>query len=310
MRLLLRICFSALPIIASPFLYVRTIAAQEAITSTGRAVPEDNLAYPVLLSLQTIIGKSLASGFFINAPHAMYLVTANHFLSEIDTILRDPSTRQYRPDVNVTATSYSRDPSDNKRNSFLLNIRILDSNGYLQTDPATDVMVIALGIGDNLEKQTPRPITPVAGVTLQETTNLGTVGVSIDNIKKFDQVLIGNDVIMYGYPTSIGLANMPQLDPDRSLLRKGIVAGKNAQKHTLVLDCPTYQGNSGGPILEIDRELTQTKYFLIGLAEQYVPYAMGSPTVNIIINSGYGIATPMDPVMKIVEEMEKRLANH
>jgi hypothetical protein len=112
---------------------------------------------------------------------------------------------------------------------------------------------------------------------------------------------------MYGYPSSIGLSTTPQLDPDRPLLRKGIVAGKNLQKHTLVLDCPTYNGNSGGPIFEIDREFAQTKYFLIGVAEQYVPYAMGSPTINIISNSGYGIATPMDPVMKIVEEAEKRL---
>jgi hypothetical protein len=73
-------------------------------------------------------------------------------------------------------------------------------------------------------------------------------------VKTFDQVLIGNDVIMYGYPTSLGLANILQLNPDRPLLRKGIVAGKNLQQHTLILDCPIYQGNSGGPIFEIDRD--------------------------------------------------------
>jgi hypothetical protein len=237
----------------------------------------------------------------------MYLVTANHFVAELDNILRDANTKQYRPEANVSVTSYSRDPADNKHNSFILNLHILESNGHLQADRTTDIMVITIGTVDRTNKQAPTAITPVAGVTVQEMSALGTVGVSIEGLKKFDQVLIGNDVIMYGFPSSIGLSTVPQLDPDRPLLRKGIVAGKNIQKHTLVLDCPTYNGNSSGPIFEIDREFTQTKYFLIGVAEQYVPYAMGSPTINIINNSGYGIATPMDPVMKIVEEAEKRL---
>ena len=299
----LRGCLSALVIVAS--LNVKVAAPQDVIISNGRAIPEDNLAYPVLFSLQTIIGKSLASGFYINTTHGIYLVTANHFFGELDSILKDTTTKQFRPDVNVLVTSYSRDPSDNKRNSFLLNLRTLESGGHLQTDPTTDIVVITLGIGERENNQAPSPVTTVAGVTVQEMATLGTVGVSIEAVKKFDQVLIGNDVIMYGYPTSIGLSSIPQLDPDRPLLRKGIVSGKNVQKHTLVLDCPTYQGNSVGPIFEIDRELTQTKYFLIGVAEQYVPYAMGSPTINIISNSGYGIATPMDPVIKIVEQVEQ-----
>jgi hypothetical protein len=179
MRLLLRGCLSALVIIALPPSYVKTVAAQDVITSSGRAIPEDNLAYPVLLSLQTIIGKSLASGFFLNATHAMYLITANHFLAELNPVLRDANTKEYRSDVNVSVTSYSRDLSDNKHNSFILNLRTLESSGHLQPDPTTDIVVITLGIGDSANKQTPTARTPVAGVAVQEMAALGTVGVSI-----------------------------------------------------------------------------------------------------------------------------------
>jgi hypothetical protein len=97
MGLLLRGCLSALVIVALSPSTLKTAFAQDVITSTGRAIPEDNLAYPVLLSMQTIIGKSLASGFFLNATHAMYLVTANHFFTELANILRDTNTKQYRP---------------------------------------------------------------------------------------------------------------------------------------------------------------------------------------------------------------------
>ena len=68
MGLLLRGCLSALVIVAFPPSYVKTVAAQNIITSSGRAIPEDNLAYPALLSLQTIAGKALASGFFLILP--------------------------------------------------------------------------------------------------------------------------------------------------------------------------------------------------------------------------------------------------
>lgn len=48
-----------------------------------RAIPDDNLAYPVLINLTDCtsnVGSIQATGFFLNAPSATYLVTARHVL--------------------------------------------------------------------------------------------------------------------------------------------------------------------------------------------------------------------------------------
>src|ERR1039458_2489713 len=46
------------------------------LATAQRAIPEHNLAYPVLLT----IGSTTGSGFYLNAPDSVYLVTAKHVL--------------------------------------------------------------------------------------------------------------------------------------------------------------------------------------------------------------------------------------
>src|ERR1700722_4487530 len=75
------------------------------------AIPEDNLAYPVLITLKN---GSTGSGFFLNTSHATYLVTANHVIS--DPFIVDPKTKQYKPESEIELLSYSKDPSDTTRN--------------------------------------------------------------------------------------------------------------------------------------------------------------------------------------------------
>ena len=46
-----------------------------------RAIPDDNLAYPVLLTLKESGNeKGLASGFYMHSSNHIYLVTAKHIL--------------------------------------------------------------------------------------------------------------------------------------------------------------------------------------------------------------------------------------
>jgi Trypsin-like peptidase domain len=299
--------YALLPMLVGLSPFSKPAQAQDVVTTNeGRAVPEDNLAYPVLLVLKTRVATSQASGFFVDTPHAQYLVTAHHFLAEQDALIRDPKTNAYVTDANITVISYSRDPTDNTRNNYVLNLHDLQANGHIKINQSVDILVITL-IELSGPPSSDKPVsgTPVAGVNILQIAKQGTVGVALNAIKKFDDVLIGNDVLMYGYPTSIGLATLPQIIPDRPLLRKGIVAGKNFQQHTLILDCPSYQGNSGGPVFEIDRRFTGNAFYLIGVAEQYVPYAMGSPTISILNNSGYSIAAPTDAVVEMIGDIEK-----
>ena len=48
-----------------------------------------------------------------------------------------------------------------------------------------------------------------------------------------NEVLIGNDVIMIGYPKSLNL--QLTFDYDRPLLRKGIIAGRDLKKKKIIL---------------------------------------------------------------------------
>jgi len=135
----------------------------------------------------------------------------------------------------------------------------------------------------------------------------GILGVdATEAVKRFDQVLVGNDVMLFGYPHSLALQQLRQLDPDRPLLRKGIVAGKNPDTKSIILDCPVYFGNSGGPVLEIDRQgLGGERLFIIGVVDQYVPFVQlaGAQTfaMQIESNSGYSIITPMDFVLELTQ---------
>jgi S1-C subfamily serine protease len=294
---LLRACFSALLILTLSPIH-KPVAAQGVAISNERAIPEDNLAYPVLIILNN---GSKGSGFFLDTTTTQYLVTANHVIAE-DADLIDPKKKTYKPDAEIEAISYSRDMTDTKRNRVKINLHDLQSANNIHADITNDVVVITIGTVQTPPSTTQATsLTPVPGVTFEEMATLGTVGVALASVKRLDEVLIGNDVIVFGYPTSLGLQQLPQLDPDRPLLRKGIVAGKNLQRRSLILDCPIYFGDSGGPVFEIDRELLQTRFRLIGVVREYVPFAESTRTSMQLENSGYSVAAPMDAVLNLIQ---------
>lgn len=75
MKIYTRICQT----IAFAAIFIVCIATN---SFAQRAIPDDNLAYPVLISLGN--GTS-GSGFYLNSSDAVYLVTAKHVLFEPDT---------------------------------------------------------------------------------------------------------------------------------------------------------------------------------------------------------------------------------
>lgn len=269
------------------------------LLAAQRAIPGDNLAYPVLITLRN---GPTGSGFYLNTDKAIYLVTAKH-------VLFDPATKKLR-DTGLELLSYSRDPSDSTHNLFALDLSILQNEGNIKPHPSEDVVVVKIGtLGKGQAPGTATTASgttfPVSGVTMREIAKAGILGVDLSNVTPFEKVLTGNDVMVFGYPTSLGLQQLPQIDTHRPLLRKGIVAGTNPQNQSIVLDCPTYFGNSGGPVVEVDKGAFTTHFTVIGVVLQYVPFAesAGSSTVglSILTNSGYSIAAPMNPVQELVK---------
>jgi S1-C subfamily serine protease len=261
-----------------------------------RAIPDDNLAYPVLITLKN---GSAGSGFFLNDGKALYLVTAKH-------VLFDPATQKLL-DVALDLLCYSKDPADSTRNLLSLDLSVLQNDGNIKPHPSEDVAVVKVFTLYTLMpgKGGAFTLSLVPGVTAKESSKGGVLGAALDVVKPFDQVLIGNDVMVFGYPISLGLQQLPKLDIHRPLLRKGIVAGTNPEKRSIILDCPSYFGNSGGPVLELDREAFRTRLRIIGVISQYIPFVDtgGSKTfvMQMATNSGYSIATPMDFVLDLIK---------
>jgi hypothetical protein len=267
------------------------------LAEAQRAIPDDNLAYPVLITLKD---GATGSGFYINTDKATYLVTAKHVLFDSGGKLLDTA---------LDVISYSKDPSDPTRNLATLDLSVLQRDGNIKPHPSQDVAVIKFStiVGDvtrgALGTETFSSVS-VPGITFKEQAKVGGVlHARLDIVKTFEQVLTGNEVIVFGYPTSLGLQQLPQIDIHRPLLRKGIVAGTNPATRSIILDCPVYFGNSGGPVLELDKSGFTTNFKIIGVVSQYVPFAdIGrSSTFEILSNSGYAIATPMDYVLELVK---------
>jgi hypothetical protein len=305
-----------------PRTFLLTVAVMISLPSVSaqRSIPDDNLAYPILISVGNV---SSGSGFFLNTVHSIYLVTAKHVLFN--------QSNQTLLSSHLELLSYSENPADPTKISIGVDLAMLQSEGKLKPHPTQDVVVVELFSVDDQpapispaqtsanttpppsaipttkqgEASVKRRIYPFPGVSVENMATSGILGVDINAVKTFDQVLTGNEVILFGYPSSLALKEVQQLDPSRPLLRKGIVAGTNPERRSIILDCPVYFGNSGGPVLEMDKEGFQTRFRIIGVVDQYVPFvqAGGSQTfaMQILSNSGYSIATPMDYVLELIK---------
>jgi hypothetical protein len=290
-----------------------------------RAIPDDNLAYPVLINLTdcTNVNSIQATGFFLNASSAVYLVTARHVLFN-EAMRLAPNERKPLQCKKAELRSYSKDPKEPQLNRFSIDLQALNEAGMVKPHPTHDIAVVQVA---RLVVATPVPtpavpaaapraadasevrrVEMVPGVAINQSAPSGILGVSLDAVEKFDKVLTANDIYVLGYPASIGLQQAPQIDYNTPLLRKGIIAGTNNANKTIVLDCMTFHGNSGGPVLEVIHQGFQNQFRVIGVVSQYVPVTETwiNTTQNYfnmqLYNSGYSIAEPMDPVLELTNQ--------
>jgi hypothetical protein len=104
-------------------------------------------------------------------------------------------------------------------------------------------------------------------------------------------VVVGNEVVVFGYPSLIALEDLPQIDPDRPLLRKGLASGLNPKQRTIILDGLLDSGNSGGPILAVPVG-RMGALPLVGVVREYIPednlaYPVHSAYPSGVCGSGF-----------------------
>lgn len=203
------------------------------------------------------------------------------------------------------ATLYSYPPNlaVNNANETSLEVAKLFKVGKIKYHPSSDIAIIEIakvkmsGERGSLEY--------IDGLTSKKGGDI--VGLPNSLIKKFDELLIGNTVFTFGYPTAIS-KNNTSLDIKLPLLRKGIIAGRNNALKLIILDSPAFGGNSGGLILEVEKDFKNLqyneKYWAIGIITQFVPF-LKEDSVNAE-NSGYSIGVPMDAILELLNKENKK----
>lgn len=254
-----------------------------------RKIPDDNLAYPVLVN----VGTSTGSGFYLSTSSAIFLVTAKH-------VLYDKKTNALYAH-HAELTSYPKERAAIEKNVMRLDLSHMEAAGEIKTDSLRDIAVIRIGTPDASSSM----LALLASTTQLSTSESGIVSVGDGMIRHCADVMVANEVVIFGYPVSLGLPHIPQIDYSRPLLRAGIVAGKNDALGTIILDCPVYPGNSGGLVLEIEQEGFIYKYRAIGVVIEFIPtvaQVAGITAAGAIVNSGYSVAASMDGVLALAEQ--------
>jgi len=254
-----------------------------------RDLPEDNLSYPVLVQLPNETG----SGFYFRNEQRLYLATALHVLYK-PTIPQGQTLR----DNSLKLISYDRNPTIQTPIELVIDL----STANIKKHPTKDVVLVEIA---NLEEGSKIILSNgVTGNTLTVPPNI--VVVPASNLKKFADVLISNEVFILGYPNSLGIADDPQIDSMRPLLRKGVIAGTNTSRETIILDCPVYFGNSGGLAIEVERMESGIAYRVIGIVSQFVPFVeqlksqqLGYTNLSFE-NSGYSVVIPVDTILELI----------
>ena len=257
------------------------------------------LAYPVLVKVQ---GGGEASGFYYSSGENLYLITAKH-------VVVDPLSGMLKG-TELRLKSYGNGfPTKLNKMVAKVHLKNLYDDSRVFPDPLADIVVLQLA-NQELTDDGRVNVTYDARYIEMVEQQAGLMTVGKKELALYEEVLISNEAYIFGYPGSIGLKQMPQIDYELPLLRRGVIAGKNLKARTIILDCPSYYGNSGGPVCQVEHKGNHTYFRIIGIVSQFVPFveAWENKThkyANVeISNSGYSVVVPIDVALTLIEDVE------
>ena len=275
----------------NPFLLALfALTVRLAESQTEGSIPRNHLTFAVLIKIPGDSGEvSYGSGFMLESSKGnQFLVTAKHVLFENNKLRGD----------NASITILGSDYTDTSCTILEVDLQRLLSQSDLLLHQTADVALVRVGVSKSVVK----------GVRFVKVAISGKPFVRYDILSGYDDALPGNDVFVYGYPVSIGMREMPQFDMNRPLLRKGIVAGKYQPRKTIIIDCPSYGGNSGGPVVQASPFGIRTKFKVIGIVIEFIPFDESRvnpiPSGILTTNSGYAVVESVDRVLEILKEIE------
>jgi hypothetical protein len=267
----------------------------------GGTVPEDVLSYPVFIQRESGGG---GSGFYLHdRDKEFYLVTARHVILETNS----QSRGAYVPKTAFAKLiSYPADQMAG-RGVMRCDLNAAWTNGAVLFTPKRDVALIKIGSTKAVAPTNDFRIDLLPHIRAIERPTKPLVSVNTTNlIRRFKDVHLGNDAYMLGYPISVGVRDF-HFDPTFPLIRKGVIAGKDRRKERIILDAPSFGGNSGGPVIELQDEFLTHKFTIIGVVVELVPFVeewenktLGYRNANVS-NSGYTIVEPVDVLFELLK---------
>jgi hypothetical protein len=271
------------------------------LTAQHFVSPHINVNSTVLL--QNDSGYS--SGFVVVDSLYLYLVTSRHsFIGVRQT--------PYYADFFLTnnwckVLTYNEYQQYGEQYSFAI-VDLLDiyRKGDLKFDSVHDVVVIRFG---KFNKERNLFSYTIPGINTSKNNSLPS-GIELNKFANVNNGDLGQQICTVGYPRSLGLEDVPQYDFTRPLLRKGIIAAVDTVKGNIIIDCPSYKGNSGGPVFELIKYGGKmgegVTYNLLGLVSEFIPYKEDKYDSNLnvkgtfIWNSGYSIVTPSKYILNLI----------
>ncbi|MEM7161575.1 MAG: serine protease [Bacteroidota bacterium] len=259
-----------------------------------------------LISLAVLVvmpKKGFGSGVFIMYDKKVFFATARHVLFNMRKIKNSlnfsPKTKK------IKIQYYAIDNDFNDPSEIEIDLQELFKIQKIKLHGKNDVAVMQIGElkGKKMELLGPVKLT------------LGYLNMNLameSMIRYFDEIETGAETFVIGYPKALGMKHRAQYNFNHPLVRKGIVAGKNNRHKTVVIDCPVYGGNSGGPVFLTEKVIVQektklsfeSKKYLIGLVTEYIPYLnKTNKSAEHMDNADFGVIVPFDQAMELIKSI-------
>jgi hypothetical protein len=262
-----------------------TFCATAGIALAQLPLPENHQAYAVsLMILGTNGGAWVGSGVHFGDGTNIFLVTATHVLygsfGSTNLLGRE-----------LVTVFYSPDPAVSEPQRMKIDLASMEASRAIKRHATRDLCAFKVctssGPGTLVDPVKHVQVQP-GGFTI---FNFG-----FNLIGKSADVKVGHDVFIFGYPMRLALKpDYLRFNPLRSMLRKGTVSAKTGYNDTIILDCPTNNGNSGGPAMEAERPaIGVTAFRVIGIVTQSILDEQGG-------NTGYTIVEPVEAALELMK---------
>ncbi|HEX5774690.1 MAG TPA: trypsin-like peptidase domain-containing protein [Candidatus Paceibacterota bacterium] len=266
-------------------------------------LPQDNLNYPIRI----LVGESSGSGFSIRHEQDVYVVTAKHVLYRHDPVTE--TSNLIAEEARIVCYPRTAAGIADAPRIYRLDLSAMFLAGDLKAHPSKDLVVLKLGSAEVTEARS--RLNLLDSITVVQESAGDLVSYDMNASRRFADIETTNEVFVLGYPVSLSTSEMRQIDYDAPLARKGIIAGKNVNNQSIILDCPVYGGNSGGLVLEMNQVGLATHIHLIGVVVQFVPFVEQWRNTRFpelqntnLQNSGYSVALPVDNIYDLINRIE------